>query len=140
MKYVSKRYGKMLNASARIQRSHSRQIKRIRKIEDETKTKLEGRIHILDAKEAYQYFLQNMAEAINNIKHWVENIFAQTDAVENNNIGPLARDRRFLSSINKLMGNQYRNKETAFICSNCQQLLMWRYVNHKLELCTNFLC
>ena len=105
----------MLNATARIQRSHSRQIKRLRKIEEDTTTRLEGRIHVLQAKETYQEFLQNQAEAVNNIRHWVETIFAQTDAVENDNVGPLARDRRFMTAIDRLMGNNRHKRNSLYL-------------------------
>ena len=112
---VGLHYNNVLNATARIQRSHSRQIKRLEKLEQDTETKLEGRIHVIEAKETYQVFLQNQAEAVNNIRHWVESIFAQTDAVENDSVGPLSRDRRFMTAINKLMGSNRHKKNSLYL-------------------------
>ena len=54
-----------------------------------------------------------MSEAIQNIKDWVQSIFTQTDAVEDNRIGPLSRDRKFLSAINKLMGSDRSEKRNS---------------------------
>ena len=38
----------------------------------------------------------------------VDYIFQQTDTVESNKIGPLARDKSFIKSIIKLMDYDYR--------------------------------
>ena len=107
---VSRRFAEMFNATLNIQRKQEKQIRLIKQEFVQTEAKLGEEIGTINRISVYQSFLESTILVVLDIKHTVDYIFQQTDAIENNKIGPLARDKSFIKNIIKLMDYDHRHK------------------------------
>ena len=110
---VSRRFAEMFNATLNIQKKQAKQIQLIKQQIVQTEAKLGAEIGVINRISVYQSFLESTILVILDIKHTVDYIFQQTDAIESNKIGPLARDKSFIKSIIKLMDYDYRHKPNS---------------------------
>ena len=110
---VSRRFASMFNITMNIQRKQTKQIELIKQKIIQTEARLGEELGAVNRKLIYQSFLESTILAILDVKHTVDYIFQQTDAIENNKIGPLARDRVFIKNLVKLMDYDYRFKRNS---------------------------
>ena len=110
---VSKRFASMFNATNNIQIKQSKQIELLKQKIIQTEGRLGIEMEQVNRNAVYQSFLENTILIILDVKNTVDYIFQQTDAVESNKIGPLARDKSFIKSIIKLMDYNFAEKRNS---------------------------
>ena len=114
---ISVGYAQMFNASLAVEHKHRDQIKSLKSQVDQLKTEMSNRYNTLDRENAYQSFLQDLTVVVMDMGNTVDNIFDHLDAVERNQLGPLARDRLFLGAIADLMnlGTAKKKKDLLYL-------------------------
>ena len=110
---VSRRFASMFNVTMNIQRKQTKQFELVKQSIIQTEARLGKELGAVNRLTVYQSFLESTILVILDIKHTVDYIFQQTDAIESNKIGPLARDRVFIKNIVKLMDYDYKLKKNS---------------------------
>ena len=100
---MSVKFAQMFNHTLNIEKKHSKQLMQIHNEVASIHQKLDSKLSGMEKRNAYETFLQNTAIIVTDLQRTVDQIFQHTDAAENNNMGPLARDPIFVSEVAKLM-------------------------------------